>query len=113
HAVHRRTGRPDWGAIEQLYEALCAHTGSPVAALNHAVALARTQGAAAGLAALDAIANDPRLAQYQPYWAARADFLARRGDVDSAASAYELAIGLERDPAVRHFLQQRAARVAR
>jgi RNA polymerase sigma-70 factor (ECF subfamily) len=54
-----------------------------------------------------------RLADYQPYWAARADLLARSGDIDAAARAYRQAIGLERDPAVRQFLQQRAAAVAR
>lgn len=111
HAIRRRTGSADWTAIEQLYDALCVMTGSPVAALNRAVAVAQTRGAAAGLQALDAIAGDARLADYQPYWAARADLLARVGDFDSAAAAYQLAIGLERDPAVRRFLQQRAARL--
>jgi len=109
HAVRRRSGRADWPAIEQLYDALCTVTGSPVAALNRAVALAETQGPGAGLAALDALADDARLADYQPYWAARADLLARSGAIDAAAHAYRQAIGLERDPAVRHFLQQRAA----
>ncbi len=51
-------------------------TGSPVIAINRAVAIAETQGAAAGLAALDAL--DMRaLSQYQPYWSARAHLLAR------------------------------------
>jgi len=113
HAVRRRTGRADRAAIEQLYDALCGLTGSPVAALNRAVALAETRGPAAGLAALDALASDARLADYQPYWAARADLLARSGDIDTALHAYRQAIGLERDPAVRHFLQQRAAAAAR
>jgi RNA polymerase sigma-70 factor (ECF subfamily) len=112
HAVRRRTGQADWTAVEQLYEVLCALTGSPVAALNHAVALAQTRGPAAGLAALDALAGDTRLADYQPYWAARADLLARCGDLTGAAQAYRLAIGLESDPAVRQFLQRRAASLA-
>lgn len=112
HAVRRRTGSSDWAAIEQLYAALCSLTGSPVAALNHAVALARTQGAAAGLGALDALAGDPRLRDHQPYWAARAELLARCGEVDAAAQAYRRAIGLESDPAVRRFLQQREAALA-
>ncbi len=112
HAVRRHSGRTDWAAIEKLYDALCGHTGSPVAALNRAVALAETRGPAAGLAALDALAGDARLADYQPYWAARAHLLARGGDIDAALHAYRQAIGLERDPAVRHFLQQRAAAVA-
>ena len=113
HAVRRRTGETDWVAIERLYDALCVLTGSPVAALNRAVALAQTRGLAAGLAALDALAGDARLADYQPYWAARAELLARSGAVDAAREAYQQAIGLERDPAVRRFLQERAAAAQR
>jgi predicted RNA polymerase sigma factor len=48
-----------------------------------------------------------RLNQYQPYWAARAELLANVGARDEARHAYEVAIGLERDPAVRRFLRQR------
>ena len=109
HAVRRLAGRADWHAIGQLYDALCALTGSPVAALNRAVALAHTHGPQAGLRALDDIAGDTRLADYQPYWAARAELLAGNGARQAAAEAYRRAIGLESDPAVRHFLQQRAA----
>jgi RNA polymerase sigma-70 factor, ECF subfamily len=82
-------------------------TGSPVVAINRAVALAETRGPAAGLAVLDDLAGDARLAEYQPYWAARAGLLARTGAVDAAEQAYERAIGLESDAAVRRFLQQR------
>jgi RNA polymerase sigma-70 factor (ECF subfamily) len=109
HVVRRRTGRPDWAAIERLYDALSALTGSPVVAINRAIAVAETRGAAAGLAALDALADDARLVEYQPYWAARAGLLARAGAVVEADRAYELAIGLEADPAVRRFLQERRA----
>jgi len=109
HAMRRRTGRIDWLSIERLYDALCELTGSPVAALNRAVALAETQGPAAGLAALDALAADARLAEYQPHWAARAELLARSGACAAARQAYAQAIGLERDAAVRRYLQQRAA----
>ena len=77
HVVRRRTGRADWAAIERLYDALLAITGSPVVAINRAIAVAETRGPAAGLAALDALADDARLADYQPYWAARAGLLAR------------------------------------
>jgi RNA polymerase sigma-70 factor, ECF subfamily len=105
--IRRRTGRADWPAIAQLYDALLALTGSPVVAINRAVAIAETRGAAAGLAALDEIASDPRLADYQPYWAARAGLLARANEIAAAESAYQRAIGLEADPAVRRFLQER------
>jgi RNA polymerase sigma-70 factor (ECF subfamily) len=109
HVVRRLTGTADWAAIERLYDALFALTGSPVVAINRAAAVAERQGAAAGLAQLDALADDARLADYQPYWAARAGLLARMGNAVEAASAYERAIGLESDPAVRRFLQARRA----
>ncbi|HEY1384759.1 MAG TPA: DUF6596 domain-containing protein [Dongiaceae bacterium] len=107
HVVRRLTGRADWHAIERLYDALFIITQSQVVAINRAVAIAETRGAAAGLAALDALSQDRRLADYQPYWAARAELLARTGAAAEADRAYELAIGLESDPAVRRFLEQR------
>ena len=111
HVIRRRSGRADWQAIEHIYDALLALTGSPVVALNRAVALAETRGPAAGLGALDALAADARLAEYQPYWAARAELLARSGDAAAADAAYQRALGLETDPAVRRFLQQRRSRL--
>jgi len=66
-----------------------------------------SEGAVAGLAALDALAGDQRLADYQPYWAARAVLLQQTGEAEAAEEAYDRAIGLETDPAVRRFLQQR------
>jgi RNA polymerase sigma-70 factor (ECF subfamily) len=107
HVVRRRTGRTDWAAIVRLYDVLAAMTGSPVVAINRAVAIAETGGAAEGLAALDRLVDDPRLADYQPYWAARAGLLARSGLAEQAVAAYRRAIGLETDPAVRRFLQGR------
>ncbi len=108
HVTPRLEGRSaDWPAIVRLYDALLALTGSPVVAINRAVAIAETEGAAAGLAALDVWADDARLAEYQPYWAARAGLLARNGRSAEADAAYVRAIGLEPDPAVRRFLQER------
>jgi RNA polymerase sigma-70 factor (ECF subfamily) len=59
------------------------------------------------------LAADPRLAEYQPYWAARAELLARTGANREAREAYEIAIGLERDESVRQFLQRRQAALGR
>jgi RNA polymerase sigma-70 factor (ECF subfamily) len=109
HVVRRRTGRSDWPAIVRLYDALAPLTGSPVVAINRAVAVAETSGAAAGLVQLDDLATDTRLASYQPYWAARAGLLARSGETTEARAAYRVAIGLEPDPAVRRFLDAQLA----
>jgi RNA polymerase sigma-70 factor, ECF subfamily len=107
HVVRRVTGSSDWSAVERIYAALWEITGSPVVAINRAIALAETRGPAAGLAALDTLMDNTALAEYQPYWAARAGLLARTGARDAADQAYERAIGLESDPAVRRFLEQR------
>ncbi|MDB5953521.1 DUF6596 domain-containing protein [Ramlibacter sp.] len=111
HAERRHGVRPDAQAILLLYQALEDLTASPVAALNCAVALADVQGPAAALRALEQLAASAPFAQYQPYWAARAHLLARCGSRQEAADAYRRAIGLESDPAVRSFLQARAARL--
>ena len=113
HAVRRRTGQSDWHAIERLYAALSALTDSPVVTINRAVALAEINGAAAALAELDALAVDDRLAEYQPYWAARAELSARAGKIGAADHAYERAIGLEANPAIRDFLQKRRTEMHR
>ncbi len=106
--VHRcRTGQANWAEVVQLYDALFAIVGSPVVAINRALAIAELRGPTAALDAMQAVAADPRITEYQPYWAARAELLAKAGAHDEARQAYEIAIGLERDPSVRRFLQQR------
>lgn len=79
-------------------------TGSPVVAINRAIAVPQSRGAQAGLAVLDALSGDPRLIDYQPWWAARIGLLARTGADTLAREAYERAVGLQRNPAVRQFL---------
>ncbi|MBB6142542.1 RNA polymerase sigma-70 factor (ECF subfamily) [Silvibacterium bohemicum] len=111
--VHRlRTGRGNWEAVLQLYDSLFALTASPVVAINRALAIAESEGAQAGLDAMPP-PHDAGLAEYQPYWAARAALLAGTGAFEPALHAYEIAIGLERDPAVRRFLEGRRTRLGR
>ncbi|CAB3798727.1 hypothetical protein LMG28688_04790 [Paraburkholderia caffeinitolerans] len=111
--VHRcQTRRPNWDEVVQLYDALLAIAASPVVAVNRALALAERDSPQAALDALEPYADDPRLADYQPYWAARANLLARAGAHAQALDAYDLAIGLEPDPAVRRFLQRKRAELS-
>jgi RNA polymerase sigma-70 factor, ECF subfamily len=107
HVMRKRTGSDNWMEIVQLYDALLAISGSPVVAINRALAVAETEGAEAALQELNAVEEDSRMAEYQPYWAARAELLAKAGSREEARKAYEMAIGLERDPSVRRFLQAR------
>ncbi len=106
--VHRcRTGTNNWVSVLKLYDALLALSGSPVIAVNRALAVAEVDGVAAALAAIDEANAGARLNEYQPYWAARAELLSRSGAAVEARRAYDIAIGLELDPAVRRFLQRR------
>lgn len=112
HVARRRSGNDRWDDVVAIYDAIATVAPSPVVTINRAVAIARRDGALAGLDALDVLAADPRMRAYQPYWAARADLLAQAGQGAAAADAYRLAIELEADPAVRAFLEARRARVA-
>ena len=107
HVHRRRTGHANWPAVVQLCpNALLTLSGSPVVAINRTLAVAEIRGAHT-LKAMEEIAADSRLTEYQPYWAARAELMAKIGANDDACHSYEIAIGLERDPAYRRFLQQR------
>jgi predicted RNA polymerase sigma factor len=106
HVEGARTASVSWAAVVSLYDALIQLTNSPVASINRALAVAELEGPDAGLAALQAAGADRRVASYQPYWAARANLLGRSGSYDAARHAYQLAIGLEGDPAVREYLRR-------
>jgi predicted RNA polymerase sigma factor len=106
HVEGARTGSVPSPAVVSLYDALVELTASPVAFINRALAVAELQGPDAGLAALEAAGADRRVDSYQPYWAARANLLGRTGSYDAARHAYQLAIGLESDPAVREYLRR-------
>jgi RNA polymerase sigma-70 factor (ECF subfamily) len=107
HVYRRRTGHANWPEVVQLYDALLGLSGSPVVAINRALAMAEIYGASVALKAMPDVTGDPRLVEYQPFWAARAELLAKTGAHEEARRAYDVAIGLERDPAVRRFLQRR------
>ena len=103
HARRMVTGQTDWDAIALLYEGLLRCASTIGARIGHAAALAHVRGADVGLAAIDAIPRDS-IATYQPYWALRAHLLKRLGRNAEASEAFERAIGLSEDRAVREFL---------
>jgi predicted RNA polymerase sigma factor len=111
HVYRCRTHQDNWAEVLQLYDTLYSLSGSPVVAVNRALAISEVRGPDEALIALDQVKSDVRLADYQPYWAARADLLSKTGANGEAHEAYEIAIGLERDPAIRRFLQQRQSQL--
>ncbi len=101
----------DWAQILGLYGVLQRVAPSPVVDLNRAVALAQVAGPEVGLAAVDALAADPSLAEYRFLHSTRADFLRRLGRWAEALDAYERAAGLAQNSAERAFLERRIAEV--
>lgn len=106
HAERARSGRTEWPAIVVFYEELLRVSPTVGTRTGHAAAVAEARGAEAGLGALEAI--DRRAAAgYQPYWAVRAHLLHRLGAMPEAREAFDRAIALAEDHAVREFLLDR------
>jgi RNA polymerase sigma-70 factor (ECF subfamily) len=106
HAERARSGRTEWVAITMFYEQLIRISPTLGTRTGYAAAVGEAVGPEAGLAVLDGIGLDPA-SSYQPYWAVRAHLLQRLGKKSEAANAFDRAIGLAEDPAVRQFLLQR------
>jgi len=106
HAERGRSGRIEWTAIVRFYEQLNLISPTIGRRTGYAAALAEANGVQEGLAVLDAIDQDAAFA-YQPYWAVRAHLLQLLGRVREAQHAYDRAIGLAEDPAIREFLLQK------
>ena len=107
HARAATTADTDWPQIAGLYALLEAQMPSPVVRLNRAVAVAMAGVIEAGLAIIDELSGDARLARYHLLEATRADLLRRRGDQAAAAAAYQRALPLAPSKAERRYLQRR------
>ena len=111
-ALHAQAPRPedtDWPEIATLYRVLNSMSPSPVVELNWAVAVAMADGPDAGLALMEALADD--LDRYHLFHAARADLLRRSGRTDEAKAAYRRALELATNPIERKYLQRRVSQV--
>jgi RNA polymerase sigma-70 factor (ECF subfamily) len=106
HAARRHAGTVDWPGVLRLTEALNQVAPTLGARVAAASSRARVNGPDAGLAALDRI-PDQSVRRFQPAWATRARLLAEAGRTQEAAHAFERAIALTTEPAVRRFLQDR------
>ena len=95
----------DWPQVAALYGALAELEPTPVVELNRAAAIGFADGPQAGLAALAPLAG--ALDGYQPFHAARAEFLRQAGDGAAARGAYERAIALSTDAVEREELRRR------
>ncbi len=107
HATAQDAAATDWTRIVRLYEELLELAPSPVVALNRAIAVGMADGPLTGLAALDELGDEPRLAGYHLLPAARADLLSRAGQQPDAIRVLEQAIALAPTEPERRQLTRR------
>ena len=109
HAEARIAEDTDWKQIAALYRELTRVDGSPVVSLNHAVAVAMSEGIAKGMILIEELGSSGELDSYHLYHAARADLLRRTGNRDRALEAYNRALSLTCNAVERRYLRRRIA----
>ena len=108
HARRADTGSTNWEEIALLYEGVVRLAPTIGALVGRAAAVAEARGAEMGLEMLRLVPDDA-VASYQPYWALAAHLHRRLGREDAARDAFDRAIGLCEDAAMREFLLRKAA----
>jgi predicted RNA polymerase sigma factor len=111
HAQARTAEETDWIRLAALYARLARLTPSPVVELNRAVAVGMAFGPQAGLAIVEALAEEPLLRSYHLLPSVRGDLLARVGRLEEARVEFERAASLTSNSRERELLLERAARL--
>jgi predicted RNA polymerase sigma factor len=112
HDEAPRAADTDWPQILALYGVLQRMSDNPVVALNHAIATAMVDGPRAGLALLEALDKDNRVAGSHRLIAVRAHLLERAGEPQSAIPLYREAAAKTTSTPERNYLLMRAARLS-
>ena len=107
HAEAPTAGETDWEQIVGLYDVLLRAVPSPVIELNRAVAVAKRDGALAGLTLVEGILDRGELQDYHLAHSARAEFCRQLGRVEEARVAYSRALELTRQEPERRFIEER------
>jgi RNA polymerase sigma-70 factor (ECF subfamily) len=111
-AIHSTTEHftlTNWQAILALYDLLCERQPTPVVLINRAIALAQTQGPAAGLEALRAIPADEQLGRYLFLHSAQGEFYRRLGHAKEAEQAFHRAMACVSTEPQQRFLLRKLA----
>lgn len=111
HAERARTGRTDWNAIALFYERLVQLSPTLGAFVARAAAVAEVSGARQGLELLSQL-DAAAVATYQPYWAVRAHLLKGMNRYGEAVDAFDRAMNLADDEAVRRQLLDRLTEIS-
>ena len=107
HCEASRAADTDWAQIVELYAILERYQPSPVVTLNRAVAVAKVQGAAAGITLLRSIEDSPEIQRYHHFYAALGALLAEDKQAERARAAYATALPLTQNPSEQAALQKK------
>ncbi len=107
HATAINYSATDWPKILTLYDLLIDFDGSPVVALNRAVAVANVHGPEAGLQAVRAIRDREKLRAYYLFYAVIGEFEVRLNKYEAAAEQFRKAFELAGTKSERAFLLKR------
>ena len=111
HAEAKAAAETDWRQIAALYQELARISPTPVVALNHAVAVAMSEGFVKGLELIDQLGKSGELNKYYLFHAARADILRRLNRKREAIEAYEKALALVTNQVEEAYLRRRLAQL--
>ena len=111
HAEAKAAGETDWRQIVALYAELMRMDQSPIVALNHAAAVAMSEGFEQGLKLIDEVGAEGKLDRYYFFHAARADLLRRLKRDEEAAKAYSRALPLTANEVEQRFVRRRLSEV--
>jgi len=109
HAEAKTAGETDWQQIVALYAELKRINTSPIVALNHAAAVAMSEGCEQGLRLIEAVGASGKLDHYYFFHAARADLLRRLGRAQEAQAAYSRALQLTANQVEQKYIRRRLA----
>jgi len=115
-AAHDRAAsaaETNWGEIESLYEMLLQVSDNPMVALNRAIAVAMVRGPSAGLAIIDALDADSRIAGHYRLDAVRGHLYERSGDLARAVEHFRRAAERTASIPERDYLTGKALGAAR
>jgi RNA polymerase sigma-70 factor (ECF subfamily) len=112
HAEAQTAAETNWRQIVALYEELLRLTASPIVALNHAAAVAMSEGFERGLGLIEAANENDALQNYYLFHASRADLLRRLHRYDEAAAAYETALSLTTNRVEQNYIRHRLAEIS-
>ena len=111
HAEAQTAAETDWRQIVALYEELLRFTASPIVALNHAAAVAMSEGFERGLGLIEAADENGALQNYYLFHASRADLLRRLHRYDEATVAYKTALSLTTNQVEQNYIRRRVTEI--